>query len=171
MTEQAIKAAQRVIKRCRSRDPFRIAREMDIELLLRSDFVEQKGVFCVVLGQPFIILNDNLREEELKLVCAHELGHALLHGKAAEKGVLCEYDLFNMATSMEYEANVFASELLIDEQEMQELMDAGCDIYGAARTLNVNVNLLIIKLAERNRRGGHYRLPYIPYNDFMGGST
>ena len=169
MTDQAIRCARRVLKRCRSRDPMRIAEEMSIEVLLRSDFVSQKGAFCVVLGQSFIILNDKLCESELKLVCAHELGHALLHKAAAEQGVLCEYDLFNMATSMEYEANVFASELLIDEQEMHELLDAGCDIYNAARSLDVNVNLLIIKLAELNRRGGHYRLPYLPHNDFMGG--
>ena len=171
MTEQAIRAARRAFRQCRSCDPFRIAEDMGIEVLLRSDFVQQKGAFCVVLGQSFIILNDKLDENELKLVCAHELGHALLHRNLAEKGVLCEYDLFNMATSIEYEANVFASELLIDPQEMQELLSAGCDIYNAARALNVNVNLLIIKLAELNRRGGHYHLPYVPYRDFMGGET
>lgn len=170
MTDQAIRAARRVLKQCRSRDPLRIARDLNIEILLRGDFVRQKGAFCVVLGQSFIILNDKLDESEMKLVCAHELGHALMHKIIAEKGVLCEYDLFNMATSIEYEANVFASELLIDQQEMQELLCAGYDIYNAARALNVNVNLLIIKLAELNRRGGHYRLPYMPYSDFIGGT-
>lgn len=171
MTDQAISAARRVFRQCRSRDPLRIAKDLDIEVLMRGDFVHQKGAFCVVLDQSFIILNDRLPESELRQVCAHELGHALLHREVAEKSVLCEYDLFNMATSIEYEANVFASELLIDPQEMRELLGAGSDIYSAARALDVNVNLLIIKLAELNRRGGNYRLPYIPYSDFIGGDT
>ena len=169
MTDEAIKAARRAVKLCRSRDPFRIARDMGIELLMRDDFVHQKGAFCIVLEQPFIILSSKLDEAESQLVCAHELGHALLHRDIALKGVMCEYDLFNMATSVEYEATVFASELLIDPQEMRELLEGGSDIYSAAKELGVNVNLLIIKLAELNRRGGHYRLPYTPYRDFMGG--
>ncbi len=171
MTDRAIQAAHRVLKLCRSRDPIRIAKDLGVEVMLRSDFEKQKGAFCVVLGQSFIILNDKLNDEELSLVCAHELGHALLHRAEAEKGVLCEYDLFNMATAMEYEANVFASELLIDPQEMNELFKSGLDIYGAARALSVNVNLLIIKLAELNRRGGKYHLPYLPYRDFIGGNA
>lgn len=171
MTEQAIRAAHRVQKLSRSSDPFKIAEDFDIHVMPRGDFVHQKGAFCVVLGESFIFLNDKLSENETRLVCAHELGHALLHKKIAQKGVLCEYDLFNMATDIEYEANVFAAELLIDPQEMSELLDTGCDIYHAAQALGINVNLLIIKLAELNRRGGHYRLPYVPYRNFMGGDT
>ena len=78
MTDQAISAARRVFRQCRSRDPLRIAKDLDIEVLMRGDFVHQKGAFCVVLDQSFIILNDRLPESELRQVCAHELGHALL---------------------------------------------------------------------------------------------
>ncbi len=168
MTDKALRAAHRVVKKTGSRDPARIAQELDIELLVRSDFVQQKGAFCLVLGQSFILISDKLSEDETRLVLAHELGHALLHKEIAQKGVLCEYDLFNMSTSIEYEANVFAAELLIDTQEMKELLSTGCDVYRAAKALGVNVNLLLIKLAELNRRGGHYRLPYVPYKDFIG---
>ena len=47
----------------------------------------------------------------------------------------------------------------------------GRDIYSAAGALGVNVNLLIIRLAELNRRGGRYRLPYLPDTGFLGGGA
>ena len=168
-TDSAISAAREAIRAFNTRDPFRIAEEKGITVLPREGFKLQKGAFTVILGSPFIILNSNLCEEEIKIVCAHELGHALLHADAAQNGALCEFDLFNMATSMEYEANVFASELLIDDRELKELLASGADVYSAAKALNVCVNLLLIKLAEKNRRGGKYRLPYLPDKGFMGG--
>ena len=171
MTDRAIRAAWDAVNRARSRDPARICADMDIDVLIRQDFVRQKGAFCVVLGQPFIFLSGRLSAGETKTVLAHELGHALLHRDLAEKDMLCEFDLFNMATGVEYEANVFAAELLIDPQEMEDCLKEGRDIYSAAGALGVNVNLLIIRLAELNRRGGRYRLPYLPDTGFLGGGA
>ena len=169
MTERAIEAARGWVCRAHTRNPALIAREMGVTVLMRSDFVAQKGAFSMVLGYPFVFLSDKLGDGEMKTVLAHELGHAALHRELAQREVLCEFDLFNMATGIEYEANVFASELLIDPQEMEDCLSGGMDIYSAAGALDVNVNLLIIKLAELNRRGRHYRLPYLPDRDFLGG--
>lgn len=167
MTDEAIRAAREAAKQAGSRDPFRIAREMDIEVL-EEDFVRQKGAFCMVEGYPFIFLSSRLSEGERNAVCAHELGHALLHRSEAEKSMICEFDLYNMMTDIEYEANVFASELLIDESDLTDVLTQGMDVYAAAGELGVNVNLLLIKLNELNRRGGKYALPYLPYKAFMG---
>lgn len=168
MTDEAIRAAHRVMNASRSRDPVRIAGDLDIEILSRTDFTAQKGAFCVVQGYPFIFLNASLGEQEMRTVCAHELGHAVLHRRIAQKGALCEFDLFHMATQIEYEANVFAAELLIDGNELKEYLESGMDVYAAAGALEVPVNLLIIRLAEMNRRGGSYRLPYLPDKGFLG---
>lgn len=167
MTDRAIRAAKKAAKQAGSRDPFRVARELDVEIL-EQDFVRQKGAFCMVEGYPFIFLNTHLGDEEKRAVCAHELGHAVLHRAEAEKQMICEFDLYNMITDVEYEANVFASELLIDEDELTETLSQGMDVYAAAGELGVNVNLLLIKLYEMNRRGGKFSLPYLPYKAFMG---
>ncbi|MBR4234623.1 MAG: ImmA/IrrE family metallo-endopeptidase [Clostridia bacterium] len=168
MTDKAVSAARRVLELTGSRDPFRAARELGIDVLTRDDFVSQKGAFCMVIGCPFIFLNGRLTDEESVTVCAHELGHAMLHRKQAVRGALCEFDLFDMATGMEYEANVFAAEFLIDTADMREYFASGLDVYAAAGALGVNVNLLLIKLAELNRRGGRFNLPYVPEKAFMG---
>lgn len=166
-TELARLEAEKLVKRFGTRDPFLLAERTGVTVLFR-DFEAQKGAFSVVLGQMFIFLNASLDEHEAATVLAHELGHSRMHLDLAQKGALCEYDLFNLKTSVEYEANVFAAHLLIDPDEMQECLSQGMDLYACAGTLNVNVNLLIIELAEMNRRGGRYALPYLPPNAFMG---
>lgn len=168
MYEQAIRAADRLVKAFHSRDPVRIARELDIEILYRQDFLRQKGAFCMVEGYPFIFLKASLEEDEARMVCAHELGHAMLHRKLAQKGALCEYELFTLTNDVEYEANLFAARLLIDKNEMLEYLKSGMDAAAAARALNVSENLLLLRLEDMNRRGSRYRLPFVPDRGFMG---
>ncbi|MCR4621941.1 MAG: ImmA/IrrE family metallo-endopeptidase [Clostridiales bacterium] len=166
-TELARQDADRLVREFGTRDPFRLAEETGVTVMYR-DFEAQKGAFSVILGQPFIFLSSRLDEHDSVTVAAHELGHARLHIELAKKGIMCEYDLFNLKTSVEYEANVFAAHLLIDPNELEDCLSQGMDLYACAGTLGVNVNLLIIELAEMNRRGRRYALPYLPPNAFMG---
>lgn len=164
MTDRAIRAAKKAAKQAGSRDPFRVARELDVEIL-EEDFVRQKGAFCMVEGYPFIFLNTHLGDEEKRAVCAHELGHAVLHKAQAARGALCEFDLFAMATGMEYEANVFASEVLIDTRELKEYLREGQDVYACASALDTSVNLILVKLADFVPVE---KLPFEPERGFMG---
>ena len=56
----------------------------------------------------------------------HEIGHDILHRKEAVKaGGFKEFNIFNMQESrMEYEANVFASQVSLGDEEILEYM--GC---------------------------------------------
>ena len=71
------------------------------------------------------------------------------------------------ANITEYEANAFAAHLLIGEDEMTSLFRSGYDLDGAASMLNVNPNLLLIKLREMNRMGRRFRLPFDPDAKFL----
>lgn len=165
MSDEIRERARRLVKRAGTRDPFRLADMLDVEVLWCKGFKNQKGALSVVLEQCFIMISNELDEQMSTLVCAHELAHAVLHKEQAARGALCEFDLFNMATDMEYEANEFAAELLIDTREVRELLKSGLDVYSCARALNTNVNLLLIKLAGMKFRN---RLPFEPGRDFMG---
>ena len=130
--------SSKLISRYGTRDPFRICREKGIEVMFRDDFTGQKGAFSLMLNVPFIFINNNLSDEMKRIVCAHELGHAMLHRKLCRQRknqTIYEYEIFDIRNSTEYEANIFAANLLIDEREMNEYMSYGYDIVQTARAM------------------------------------
>ena len=164
--------SSKLISRYGTRDPFRICREKGIEVMFRDDFTGQKGAFSLMLNVPFIFINNNLSDEMKRIVCAHELGHAMLHRKLCRQRknqTIYEYEIFDIRSSTEYEANIFAANLLIDEHEMNEYMSYGYDIVQTARAMNLNVNLLLIKLHEmKDNEALLYTLPDLPKRNFLG---
>ena len=68
----------RIIRKIGTRNPFVLAKELGVHVMMRNDFDRQKGAFAMVLNVPFIFINANLSKEMQRIVCAHELGHAML---------------------------------------------------------------------------------------------
>ena len=108
-----------------SRDPFEIARGEGIAVYFREDFTKLKGMYKVILRRRCIFINSGLSQEEMRYICAHELGHFVLHSEIAKNASLRDFQVFNMQRKTEYEANVFAAHLLIDEDRAFELLRAG----------------------------------------------
>lgn len=108
--------------RCKynSSDPFTIAASKGIELLY-LDIGTTYGFFHVYKRQPMIILNQNLAEETSRFVCAHELGHAILH-RGINTPYLKAHTLFSV-DKIEKEANTFAVELLLPDDMLREYSD------------------------------------------------
>ena len=59
-----------------------------------------------------ITINDRYSTKAKRILCAHELGHALLHEDGINHFAVTEK---NVATGVEYEANLFALTLLTDK--------------------------------------------------------
>ncbi len=139
------KSAADAVRKYGTRDPFTLAREMHIELLVR-ELGTLKGFYKDVYGTPFIFLSRHLSRGEATLVCAHELGHHLLHRQFAAFGFE-EVSVFSPASRREYEANLFAAELLLDTKEVFDAARAGCTAAQIAAELGADVRLLELKLA------------------------
>jgi len=164
ISKQASILPRRLIRRYHTNDPFEIAAALDITVMERSDFQRQKGAFKVVLHNSFIFINATMSNEMKRIVCAHELGHALLHrslGKTQE--CLMEFELFNITNS----TNLFAANLLLDDQSIDSLIQDGFDVVQIARSLGTNVNLLLLKLQQMNN-DNHLHLPDMPSRNFLG---
>ena len=69
----------------------------------------------------YIFLSQDLEKHELKMVMAHELGHAILHTKQNCYFIRNKTLLLN--SKIEKEANIFAATLLISEDELSEYKD------------------------------------------------
>lgn len=91
-----------------SRDPFELCEKLDI-IVVVVPLVKVNGFYHRYQNQDIIYINKDLSVEEKFLICAHELGHAVLHSDV--NIIFLETDK-TVADQYEMEANDFAIQLL-----------------------------------------------------------
>lgn len=160
-------SVQSKIKKSRTRNPFTIAEDNGIMLIFDSNLNKMKGMYTIIKRNRIIILNDNMPERMQQIVCAHELGHDALHRQFAKDGGLREFMLYDMKSRPEYEANMYAADLLLDDEEVMELAKDGYDMQQVAGILNTDINLIGLKMASMNYRGFDLRIGIEPKSDFL----
>jgi len=125
-----------------------------------------KGFFMVNSRCKIAVINSELDEGIQNIVLAHELGHAVLHSGNDMKA-FSEINILDESDRTELEANIFASELLIDDDELFKLFESGMDFYQSASILNVPPELLDFKLRQLKKEGHRVIPPYMAHGDFM----
>lgn len=84
------KVGNDLVNRQGTRDPFRIAHELGIEVLFCEDFGPLKGMYRVIKCNRFIFINKDLSPRMQTIVCAHEIGHDQLHRSMAKNDAIQE---------------------------------------------------------------------------------
>ena len=143
-------------------DPFEMAKAMGNLLLFEAMGKAKsacKGFFMVQYGQPSITINSDLPRMIQKIICAHELGHAVLHSQLPGMESFHDFALFDTASVTEYEANVFAAELLLTDEDVLELLNDDTSFFGVASTLRVPPELLDFKFRVLKRKGYQFVEP------------
>lgn len=152
---QLSKVGEMLVRRCGTRNPFEIVRQLGVEVLFCSDFGSMKGMYRVIKRNRFIFLNRDLTPQMQRIVCAHELGHDQLHRSLATTGAIQEFMLYDMTTKPEYEANIVAAEILLDTDEVLDYVyNFGYTSEQIAKAMETDINLVALKvahLAESNR--------------------
>ena len=154
--ERIARLSDELVERYGTRNPFRLADAMDIRVTVCPDFQKLRGMYKVILGKRFIFLNGNLKRREAAWTLAHELGHDALHREMAENSIVQDNFIMDMTLKPEYEANLFAANLLFDDGEVAHLLRAGESGDNAARLLGGEKFLLQMKIRIMESRG---RLP------------
>lgn len=155
--------AERIISACDSTDPFLIAQSLGAEVRYK-ELGSLKGMYLCMGTARFIVLNPSLNSVMRREVCAHELGHDLLHQEQARNGALHEFARATGGDRTEYEANVFAAALLIPDDAVLDNLE--CSPEQFSRILGVDLDLIAIKFQLMSARG--YSLPQFPYrSDFL----
>lgn len=166
-TSEIVKKANHLLNTYHTRDPRTIASHLGITVIPQP-FDTQKGAYKVILRNAFIFVNQNLDEVMTNIVLCHEIGHHILHrGEAVKAGGFKEFNIFDMRSNrMEYEANIFASQLALDDKEFLEYASQGYDIQQIARAMFSDINLVALKSDTLIAQG--YRLrPQEHTNDFL----
>lgn len=148
-------AANTLIKKFSSRNPFDIAEGLGIHIMF-IPLSCLKGVYKVINGCSFIILNQNNGDNLNKIVCAHELGHHVLHRKLAKNEIISESVIYDMSRQRELEANLFACQLLIDDEIVVEYIKEGFDIEKIAKLTETDPNLVALKCSFLVNQGYNF---------------
>ena len=160
--EDISRSVRSLCERYGTRDPFRIAEAMGIHILYSDALHRLKGMYRVIKRNRFIILNAKNSEQMNRIVCAHELGHDQLHRVFATEHALHEFALYDMSTRVEYEANIFAAELLLETDTVLDMTRAGMDTVQIAAATETDINLVALKADSLIRAG--YELRGQPHN-------
>lgn len=126
-----------------TRAPFDICRALGI-IVQHHQLVDYRGYYMSALGQTYITVADDLSEGVSNFVCAHELGHHLLHKNLNR--VFTDYRTYIIPGRYENEADKFAAHLLWSSPP---LFDEQClDDWEIADCLNVPVCSVNARLLE-----------------------
>lgn len=146
--------AQELMRKFDTCDPFALAKALNIEILRTDEWTKLKGMYFCMKRRRFICLNSNLDEHMMKIVCAHEIGHDQLHRQLAKEKALQEFMLYDMSSRPEYEANVFAASVLLDDSTMlRHIYEDHYDAQQIACAMNSDINLVALKAAELTKKG------------------
>lgn len=97
-------------------NPYNLANYLGINIIKRL-LGKIKGCYELIKCNKFIFLNSDF-DDELTVVCSHELGHAIMHPYTNCKFIKnCTLFLIN---KIEIEANTFAAHLLIPDITIYE---------------------------------------------------
>ena len=162
----AVKAANALIKKYGTRDPFELAEAVGAQVIRWDGFSRLKGMYRVILRNRYIFVSSSLSEYMAQIVCAHELGHDRLHRDMATGDIFGGNSLFDLSSRPEYEANMFAAELLISDADILPLIGERYSAEEIAAKLGTDVNLVALKVEALSDAG--YQLNSIDgENDFL----
>lgn len=122
--------------RYKTRDPFRLANEMGY-LVIYTPLEGIRGFYQYIKRCHIIYIDNKIDEQEAAFVCAHELGHSIIH--KGYNRIFLDTHTFMPTGRYERDADRFAADLLFDDYDLQELMR--CPITTVADSLGIDIEL------------------------------
>lgn len=152
-----IEVVDKLVKKTGSRDPFVICEALDFKLHYMDLQRRLKAYYFYQSRINNIVIDENVMELFRPTLLAHELGHGLLHRQIAMMSGFQELEVLEKRADrpMEYEANLFAAELLLEDKTVLETLNE-YTFFETASILHVPAALLDFKFAILKAKG--YRI-------------
>lgn len=130
-----------LVKKYATNNPAELAEHMGI-IILFENLGTINGYFNTAFRQKFIHVNQDLTEQMESFTIAHELGHAILHPKSNTP--FLRISTFLSVSKLEIEANRFAINLLVPDEELENNKDY--TVAQLSRILGYNEKLMELRL-------------------------
>ena len=108
-----------LIKKYKTTNIYELCDCLNIDVSF-SNIGQLRGFYRYLKRNYFIVINKNLSEKRREFVCAHELGHLILHKD--ENRILMDTNI-HIPNRLENEANRFAIYLVFENLEKWQLRD------------------------------------------------
>lgn len=142
--------AESLVRKYKTRDPFRIADSMGLTVI-RTQLRGIRGFYQHVARCGIIYIDSSLSEPESRFVCAHEIGHALLHRGCNR--IFMDAHTYFPVNRYEIEANRFAVDLIFDDKDLIDFLEHPIQV--AADCMGVNLELAEYRLQSIVQKGSN----------------
>ncbi len=132
----------RLVDRYETRDPFRISNELGL-ITVFAPLVDMRGFQQRIKRRNIVYINADLEAPQQRLVCAHELGHHLLH--RGMNRIFMDHSTQVVTQKFENEAHIFSLELVYSDEELQPFLRRS--ITDAVAYMGVTITLATKRLA------------------------
>ncbi|MBQ8093710.1 MAG: ImmA/IrrE family metallo-endopeptidase [Clostridia bacterium] len=112
-----------------------------------------KGFFIRRFEVSCIMVNADLPDHLQRVILAHEMGHACLHAELAEASDFIDLSLYGNNDVCEYEANMFAAEMLLSDEDVLELIQQGLPLDRIAGEMGVPKEMVDYKARILEKKG------------------
>lgn len=133
--------ANSLVRKYMTHDPFKIAKAMGIEIVFMP-LQGIRGMFRAMKRCRFIFIDSSLGEHDARFVCAHELGHAMLHRGCNR--IFMDTNTYFQVNRYEIEADRFAVDLLYDDDDLRDFLEHPIQV--AADCMGVSIELAEYRL-------------------------
>ena len=151
-------------------DPWKLSKALNLTVSVKSMGLYDgccKGFFVMYRRIKYIVINGDLPKQLQRIVLAHEIAHCILHADQAKNAAFHDITLFDTIDHKEYEANVFAAELLLSDEDVLSVLNEDLFFFQAASVLSVPYELLDFKFRILKRRGFKVNSPITSQGDYL----
>lgn len=169
LVELIKRECNRLKMKYQTNDPEEVCRAMNIIVKYTPMGVNEgscKGFYMASARSKIAVINSELPYHIQRIILPHELGHGVLHVTPA----LCtfhELTVLNESNRLEYEANIFAAEFILHDDDVLDALEMRLGFFQTASLLGVPPELLDFKLRLLQREGHKIAAPYIGNSDFL----
>ena len=139
--------ADSLVRKYRTRDPFRIAQDLGF-VVLRPPMQGIRGFYQYIKRCYVIYIDSALDERDAWFVCAHEIGHALMH--RGFNRIFLDSHTYFPTNRYEIDANHFAVDLLYDDDDLRDFLEYPVQL--AADCMGVSTELAAYRLQNISNR-------------------
>ena len=136
--------ANSLVRKYNSRNPFEIIKNLNA-IVVFCPLKGVKGFYQYFQRNNIIYIDNELSESEQRFVCAHELGHMLIHKNA--NAIFMDSQTHLNISKYEIEADRFAINLLISDDDIENNLEY--TVNQLSRLFGYHEKLIELRLQDK----------------------